>query len=250
VVGRLEGKVAIITGAAQGMGAAHARRFVAEGAKTVFTDVNAEAGTALAAELGDNALFVKHDVSSEADWKAVVAAAESRFGPISVLVNNAGILGPGAQAADLEEADFNKVIAINQTAVFLGTKHAIPSMIKAGGGSIVNISSISGIVAIYGTPNVAYAASKFAVRGITKQVAIEYGGQGIRANSVHPGYIRTPMMTAALDEEQIKIASGSVPIKRVGEVEDVSNLVVFLASDESGFVTGTEHIIDGGLTAL
>ena len=249
-MGRLDGKVAIITGAAQGMGAAHARRFVAEGAKTVFTDVNAQAGAALAAELGDGALVIKHDVSSETDWKAVVGECEAKFGPVSVLVNNAGILGPGALAADLEEADFNKVIAINQTAVFLGTKHAIPSMIRAGGGSIINISSISGIVAIYGTPNVAYAASKFAVRGITKQVAIEYGGQGIRANSVHPGYIRTPMMTAALDEEQIKIASGSVPIKRVGEVEDVSNLVVFLASDESGFVTGTEHIIDGGLTAL
>ena len=123
-------------------------------------------------------------------------------------------------------------------------------MLKAGGGSIVSISSISGIVAIYGTPNVAYAASKFAVRGITKQVAIEYGKQGIRANSVHPGYVRTPMMTAALDDEQIKIASGSVPIGRVGEVGDVSNLVVFLASDESSFVTGAEHIIDGGLTAL
>ena len=249
-MGRLEGKVAIITGAAQGMGAAHARRFVAEGAKTVFTDLNAEAGAALAAELGEASLFVRHDVANEADWKTVVARAEATFGPVGVLVNNAGILGPGALAADLEEADFNKVIAINQTAVFLGTKHVIPSMIKAGGGSIVNISSISGIVAIYGTPNVAYAASKFAVRGITKQVAIEYGGHNIRANSIHPGYIRTPMMTAALNEEQIKIASGSVPIKRVGEVEDVSNLVIFLASDESGFVTGAEHIIDGGLTAL
>ena len=247
---RLTGKIAVITGAAQGMGAAHARRFVAEGAKTVVTDVNAEAGASLASELGEDALFIKHDVSSEADWRAVIAQAEAHFGPVSVLVNNAGILGPGALAADLEEADFNKVIAINQTAVFLGIKHVIPSMIKAGGGSIINISSISGIVAIYGTPNVAYAASKFAVRGITKQVAIEYGGSNIRANSVHPGYIRTPMMTAALNEEQIKIASGSVPIKRVGEVEDVSNLVVFLASDESGFITGTEHIIDGGLTAL
>lgn len=249
-MGRLEGKVAIITGAAQGMGAAHARRFVAEGAKAVFTDLNAEAGAALETELGDNALFVRQDVSSEADWRDVVAKAEARFGPVSVLVNNAGILGPGKPAADLDEADFSKVIAINQTAVFLGIKHVIPSMLKAGSGSIVNVSSISGIVAIYGTPNVAYAASKFAVRGITKQVAIEYGKQGIRANSVHPGYIRTPMMTAALDDDQIKVASGSVPIGRVGEVEDVSNLVVFLASDESGFVTGTEHIIDGGLTAL
>ena len=150
----------------------------------------------------------------------------------------------------MSEADFLKVCAINQTSVFLGIKHVVPSMIRAGGGAIVNISSISGIVAIYGTPNVAYAASKFAVRGITKQAAIEYGEHHIRVNSVHPGYIRTPMMTEALDDEQIKVASGSVPIRRVGEVEDVSNLVVFLASDEAGFITGTEYIIDGGLTAL
>ncbi|WP_313804677.1 glucose 1-dehydrogenase [Sphingobium sp.] len=247
---RLEGKVAIITGASQGMGLAHARRFVREGAKTIFTDINQEAGQALAEELGENALFIRHDVACEADWRNVVETAEARFGPVTVLVNNAGIIGPGALATDLSEADFEKVCAINQTSVFLGTKHVIPSMIRGGGGSIVNISSISGIVAIYGTPNVAYAASKFAVRGITKQTAIEFGGQNIRANSVHPGYIRTPMMTQALDEEQIRIASGSVPIKRVGEVEDVSNLVVFLASDEASFITGTEHIIDGGLTAL
>lgn len=247
---RLKGKVAIITGAAQGMGAEHARRFIAEGALTVFTDINQNAGIELQDELGASALFVHHDVGSEDGWSEVVSQAEGKFGPVSVLVNNAGVLGPGAKAADLAKADFEKVCTVNQTAVFLGTKHVIPSMIKAGGGSIVNVSSISGIVAIYGTPNVAYAASKFAVRGITKQVAIEYGEHNIRANSVHPGYIRTPMMTAALDEEQIKIASGSVPIKRVGEVEDVSNLVVFLASDESGFITGSEYIIDGGLTAL
>jgi 3alpha(or 20beta)-hydroxysteroid dehydrogenase len=223
---------------------------VREGARIVITDVNEAAGQALADELGDTARFVRHDVANEADWRGVVEATEAAFGPVTVLVNNAGIIGPGAPVTELSEADFERVCAINQTSVFLGTKHVIPSMIKAGGGSIVNISSISGIVAIYGTPNVAYAASKFAVRGITKQTAIEFGGHNIRANSIHPGYIRTPMMTEALDAEQIKIASGSVPIKRVGEVEDVSNLVVFLASDEAGFITGAEHIIDGGLTAL
>lgn len=247
---RLEGKVAIITGAGQGMGAAHARRFIREGARAIITDINKDAGEALAKELGADAHFIAHDVAREADWVSVVAQAEERFGPVNVLVNNAGIIGPGTLVTDLAEKDFEKVCAINQTSVFLGTKFVIPSMIKAGGGSIVNISSISGIVAIYGTPNVAYAASKFAVRGITKQVAIEFGGHNIRANSIHPGYIRTPMMTEALDDEQIKIASASVPIKRVGEVEDVSNLVVFLASDEASFITGTEHIIDGGLTAL
>lgn len=249
-MGRLEGKVAIVTGAAQGMGAEHARQFVAQGAKVVITDLNEDVGAQLAADLGDSAVFVRHDVGSEDDWRNVVAVARERFGPVTVLVNNAGILGPGVKAADLSVQDFEKVCQINQTAVFLGTKHVIPQMIEAGGGSIVNVSSISGIVAIYGTPNVAYAASKFAVRGITKQVAIEYGEHNIRANSVHPGYIRTPMMTAALDEEQIKIASGSVPIKRVGEVQDVSNLVLFLASDEACFITGSEYIIDGGLTAL
>lgn len=249
-MGRLEGKVSIITGAAQGMGEAHARAFVREGAKVLITDVNAAACAALAEELGANARAHPLDVTDETSWTEAVAAAEEAFGPVTALVNNAGILGPGAQAADLARADFDKVCAVNQTAVFLGIKAVIPSMLKAGGGSIVNVSSISGIVAIYGTPNVAYAASKFAVRGITKQVAIEYGGHNIRCNSVHPGYIRTPMMTAALDDEQIKIASGSVPIKRVGEPDDVSNLCVFLASDESGFVTGAEHIIDGGLTAL
>lgn len=249
-MGRLDGKVAIITGAAQGMGAAHARRFLAEGAAVLITDIDEARGQELARELGNKAAFFQLNVASEASWAAAVAEAESRFGPVTALVNNAGIIGAATKCANLSEDEFNKVCAINQTSVFLGTKHVIPSMQRAGGGSIVNISSISGIVAIYGTPNVAYAASKFAVRGITKQVAIEYGKEGIRANSVHPGYIKTKMMTDALDDEGIKIASASVPIGRVGEVEDVSNLVVFLASDESGFITGSEYIIDGGLTAL
>lgn len=249
-MGRLEGKVAIITGAAAGMGEAHARRFVAEGAKTVITDINAAAGTALAAELGENALFVALDVASSASWQQVVEQAEARFGPVSVLVNNAGIVGPVKPCDELTEDEYLRICAINQTGSFLGMKHAIPSMKRAGGGSIINISSISGIVAIYGTPNVAYAASKFAVRGLTKQAAIEFGGDNIRVNSVHPGYIRTQMMTEALTPDQIVQASASVPIKRVGEVSDVSNLVVYLASDESGFTTGTEHVIDGGLTAL
>jgi 3alpha(or 20beta)-hydroxysteroid dehydrogenase len=249
-MGRLASKVAIITGAAQGMGAEHARRFVREGARVLVTDVNATAGAALVAELGESAAFMPLDVANEAGWRDAVAAAEATFGPVTVLVNNAGIIGPLVPTADMAADDFLRVCAINQLGVFLGTKHVIPSMIRAGGGSIINISSISGIVAIYGTPNPAYAASKFAVRGITKYVAIEYGKQNIRANSVHPGYIRTPMMTEALDDDAIKIAGSSVPIGRVGEPHDVANLVVFLASDESGFITGTEHIIDGGLTAV
>jgi 3alpha(or 20beta)-hydroxysteroid dehydrogenase len=249
-MGRLDGKVAIITGAAQGMGAEHCRQFVREGAKVVLTDIDAPRAEALAAELGANAVFCKQDVTSSAGWKTVVAEAEAKFGPVTVLVNNAGIVGSVTPCADLGEDEYLRICAINQTSVFLGMKHVIPSMKKAGGGSIVNISSISGIVAIYGTPNVAYAASKFALRGLTKQAAIEYGGDNIRINTVHPGYIRTKMMTEALTDEQIVIASDSVPIKRVGEPADVALLVVYLASDESGFTTGSEHIIDGGLTAL
>lgn len=246
---RLAGKVAIVTGAAQGMGEAHARRFVREGASVVLTDINEALGRSVALELGNKARFIRHDVASSDSWGQVVAAAEAAFGAVTVLVNNAGVLGPIAATAQLAEADFLKVCAINQLGVFLGMKHVIPSMLKAGGGSIINVSSVAGIVAIYGTPNVAYTTSKFAVRGLTKHVAIEYGAQRIRANSVHPGYIMTPMMTEALDEASAAAAAAQVPIKRMAQPAEVSDLMVFLASDESSFITGAEHIIDGGITA-
>lgn len=245
---RLKGKIAIITGASQGMGTAHARAFVAEGAKVILTDLNDDAGEALARELGDAAIFVTHDVGDAAGWAGVVAAGEARFGPINVLINNAGIIGPVAKTADLAEADFLKVCAVNQLGVFLGMQAVLPSMVAQGGGSIVNISSISGMVAIVGTPNLAYAGSKFAVRGMTKQVALEYGAQGIRANSVHPGYVKTPMMVAATDEDGGG-AAAAIPLGRFAESDEISPLVVFLASDESSFITGMEHVIDGGMTA-
>jgi 3alpha(or 20beta)-hydroxysteroid dehydrogenase len=245
---RLNGKIAIITGASQGMGTAHARAFVAEGAKVVLTDLNAEAGEALAAELGEAAIFVKHDVADAAGWARVVAAGEARFGPINVLVNNAGIIGPVAKTADLAETDYLKVCSVNQLGVFLGMQAVLPAMVAQGGGSIVNISSISGMVAIVGTPNLAYAGSKFAVRGMTKQVALEYGALGIRANSVHPGYVKTPMMVAATDEDGGG-AAAVIPLGRFAESDEISPLVVFLASDESSFITGMEHVIDGGMTA-
>ena len=245
---RLNGKIAVITGASQGMGTAHARAFVAEGAKVVLTDLNATAGEALAEELGAAAIFVEHDVADAAGWARVVAAAEARFGPINVLVNNAGIIGPVAKTEELSQADFLKVCAVNQLGVFLGMQAVLPAMVAQGGGSIVNISSISGIVAIVGTPNLAYAGSKFAVRGMTKQVALEYGKQGIRANSVHPGYVKTPMMVAATDEDGGGAAE-SIPIGRFAESDEISPLVVFLASDEASFITGMEHVIDGGMTA-
>jgi 3alpha(or 20beta)-hydroxysteroid dehydrogenase len=248
-MGRLNGKIAIITGASQGMGSAHARAFVDEGAQVVLTDINDKDGSALAADLGTNALFVKHDVASRADWKTVVAAAEKRFGTVNVLVNNAGILGALASTTELLEAEFLKVCAVNQTAVFLGMQAVLPGMVRSGGGAIVNISSIAGLVAIYGAPNLAYVASKFAVRGMTKQVAVEYGDKNVRVNSVHPGYIKTPMMVAATDEGGGNALS-MIPLRRMADPSEVSNLVVFLASDESRFITGAEHVIDGGMTAL
>jgi 3alpha(or 20beta)-hydroxysteroid dehydrogenase len=244
---RLNGKVAIVTGAAQGMGEAHARRFVAEGAKVVLTDLNEERGAAIAAELGDHALFVKQDVTSPADWARVVETTTATFGPVTVLVNNAGVLGPIAGALELDEADYLQVCAINQHSQFYGMKAVIPSMQQAGGGSIVNVSSIAGLVSIVGAPSLAYVASKFASRGMTKHVAVEFGKDKIRVNSVHPGYIKTPMMAAATDEDGGGIAS-AVPLARMAEPDEVSQVVLFLASDDSSYLTGTEQVVDGGLT--
>lgn len=246
---RLQGKVALITGAAQGMGEAHARLFAAAGARVALTDINVDAVGRLAEQLGAPALGTALDVADEGHWSRVVRETESRFGPITVLINNAGIIGPGKSTIDLTLQEYNTVCGVNQTGVFLGMKHVIPSMLRAGIGSIVNVSSISGIVANYGTPNAAYAASKFAVRGLTKFAAIEFASRNIRVNAVHPGYIKTPMITDALNAEQIEMVTRSVPLQRTADPTEVSNLVLFLASDESSFVTGTEHIIDGGVTA-
>jgi 3alpha(or 20beta)-hydroxysteroid dehydrogenase len=249
-MGRLSGKIAIITGASQGMGEQHAREFVQHGAKVILTDLNEAAGTALAASLGDdNAIFIWQDVAKADEWEKVVREGQAKFGTINVLVNNAGILGTLAATADLTEEDYQRVCNVNQLAVFLGMQAVIPSMLKAGMGSIVNISSVAGMVAIYGAPNIAYVASKFAVRGMTKQMAVEYGQYNIRCNSVHPGYIRTPMMAAATDEEGGE-ATGMIPLGRLADSSEVSKLVIFLASDESSFITGMEHVIDGGMTAV
>ena len=245
---RLAGKVAVITGASRGMGESHARKFISEGAKVVLTDVSEDQGKALAKELGANALFVRHDVTNEASWADVVTAAEAAFGRITILVNNAGILGPITRTADMSEADFLKVCAVNQTSVYLGMKAVIPSMLAAGIGSIVNISSIAGIAANYGFPSIAYVGSKFAVRGMSKATAIEYGPNNIRVNSVHPGFIRTPMMVEGTDENGGE-SLGMIPLGRIAEPVEVSNLVLFLASDEASYITGAEHLVDAGMLA-
>jgi 3alpha(or 20beta)-hydroxysteroid dehydrogenase len=245
---RLKGKVALITGAARGMGESHARRFIKEGAKVILTDRSEAQGRALAGELGEGALFLPHDVTDANQWASVVAQAEEAFGPINVLVNNAGILGPIARTQDLSEADYLHVCAINQHSVFLGMHAVLPSMLRAGGGSIVNISSIAGMAANYGFPSLAYVASKFAVRGMTKATAIEYGPHNIRVNSVHPGFIQTPMMVEATDEVGGD-ALALIPLGRIADPDEVSQLVLFLASDESSYITGSEHLIDAGMLA-
>ena len=245
---RLEGKVALITGAARGMGEAHAERCISEGAKVIVSDVRGTEGTALADRLGKNALFLPLDVKKGDDWRRVVENGEAAFGPITVLINNAGVLGPVALTCEITEQEYLEVCSINQTSVFLGMKAVIPSMLKAGSGSIINVSSIAGIAAVYGFPSIAYVASKFAVRGMTKATAIEYAASKIRVNSVHPGFIQTPMMVEATDESGGE-ARKLIPLGRIGQPHEVTNLVIFLASDESSFITGAEHIADGGMLA-
>lgn len=247
-MGMLSGKVAIITGAAQGMGEAHARRFVAEGARVALTDINAERGQALADELGDTAHFWTHDVSDLADWVRVVAEVEQTFDTPTVLVNNAGIIGPVANTVEISEEDYLQVIAINQHSQFYGMKTVIPYMQRAGGGSIVNISSSAGMIAVVGSPNLAYVASKFASRGMTKHAAVQYGPDRIRVNSVHPGYIVTPMMVDAMGEDGGGAGEG-VPLRRFADPHEVSGMVLYLASDDASYVTGTELVVDGGLLA-
>ena len=245
--GRLAGKVAIVTGAARGQGEAHVRRFVAEGAEVVATDVLKDEGEALASELGDGVVFVTHDVADEAQWAAVVERAESAFGGIDVLVNNAGIARM-APLVDMSTDDYLDVIKVNQVGVFFGMRAVAPAMQRRGGGSIVNISSVDGMA---GMANViGYVASKFAVRGMTKTAAVELGSLGIRVNSVHPGGVDTPMIRpAGFEEVDYDAMFARLPIPRCGTPEDIASLVLFLASDESSYITGSEHVIDGGLLA-
>ncbi|WP_431808727.1 glucose 1-dehydrogenase [Lysinibacillus sphaericus] len=241
---RLSGKVAIITGAAQGMGAAHAKLFVEQGAKVILTDLNEEKGHAFATKLGENAIFVKQNVTSEEDWATVIAKAEEAFGPVNVLVNNAGIT-MAKNMLDMTLEEYRRIVDINQVSVFLGMKAVAASMMKAGGGSIVNISSMNGLVA----GAVGYTDTKFAVRGMTKAAAMNLAPMGIRVNSVHPGVIATPMVVQEDTKAAVEEFSKHIPLKRVAQPEEVSNMVLFLASDESSYSTGSEFIIDGGLTA-
>ena len=247
---RLEGKVALISGVARGMGAAEAKMFAREGAKVVIGDVLEEEGRRTEAEIneaGGECIFVRLDVTDENQWGDAVSEAVARFGKLDILVNNAGIARV-SNVEDTSESEWDLVMGINAKGVFLGTKAAIPAMRKAGGGSIVNISSIAGLV---GGRTTAYAASKGAVRLLTKSTAIQYAAEGIRANSVHPGVIESPMtLPIMLDTEEGREQSAARhPLGRIGQPEDIAHGVLFLASDESSFMTGSELVIDGGLTA-
>lgn len=242
---RLKNKIAIITGGARGMGASHVRLFVSEGAKVIFTDLNEEEGMALEKELGGNARFIKHDVTDAAGWEKVVEETEKIFGPANILVNNAGI-ATNKSILEMTEAEYRRIVDINQVSVFLGIKALTPSMKKAETASIINISSMNGIVG----GAIGYTDTKFAVRGMTKAAALQLSPFGIRVNSVHPGVIETPMVTEGEAYEVIKQFAKQIPMRRMAKPEEVSNLVLYLASDESRYSTGSEFIIDGGLTAM
>ncbi len=247
---RFDSRTVIVTGAARGMGASHARGFVAEGANVVIADVLEREGRALAGELGKQAIFSPLDVTSDTDWAATVAAAEDAFGPVSVLVNNAGIVRFG-QITDTTPAIWRQVLEVNLTGAFLGIRAVASSMRKARGGAIVNISSGAGFTATFGLA--AYVSSKWAVRGLTKTAALELGHDNIRVNSIHPGAIRTPLLAdhapdaAAMAATMEGAGVGLSAIPRVAEPEEITRLVLFVASDDASFSTGAEFIADGGL---
>lgn len=251
-MGRLDGKVAIVSGGARGQGEAEVRLFAAEGAKVVFGDVLHDLGEAVAADVGPNAHYLPLDVTDPEAWQKAVAETTSRFGPPNVLVNNAGVLLFGVSMVDTPLEDYIRVININQVGVFLGMKYTAPAMIEAGGGSIVNISSTNGIAGYGGT--VAYTASKFAVRGMTKNAALELGQHGIRVNSIHPGGVDTAMTAPdtlgdAISDEDREATFAMLPLGRVGQPVEIAHLAAYLASDESSYSTGAEFIADGGMLA-
>jgi 3alpha(or 20beta)-hydroxysteroid dehydrogenase len=246
--GRLHGKVAVISGAARGQGAATAQRFVAEGARVLLCDVDDDHGQYVAAQLGENAWYRRLDVTDERAWAQMVGEVEQAFGRLDVLVNNAGVIS-FSPLVDTTLAEYEHVIRINQIGTFLGMRECVPVMKRAGRGSIVNVSSVEGLA---GMPWLtAYAASKFAIRGMTKVAAAELGPHGVRVNSVHPGAIDPAMGATALGGMPIDLGllGDRVPLGRAGQAEEVANLVLFLASDESSYCTGGEFVADGGATA-
>ncbi len=249
-MGRLDGKVALISGGAKGQGACEARMFSAEGAKVVFGDILDDLGSAVEADLrgsGAEVTYVHLDVTKESDWQNAIEVAERQYGRLNVLVNNAGILLYGG-IEETSEADWDRIMSVNVKGVFLGTKAALPALRRAGGGSIVNISSTAGLVG--SAVSSAYASTKGAVRLFTKSTAVQHVGDNIRCNSIHPGPIETDMIAEMqADEAGWQTRLRNLPMGRAGKPEEVAYGVIFLASDESSYITGSELVIDGGTTA-
>lgn len=236
---RVDGKIAVVTGGAQGMGAAHVRLLAEHGARVVIADLSEDAGQALAAEFAENALFVHLDVTNAEHWDALVRKVNETFGPIGVLINNAGILLlHTVETATLSE--YRNVIDVNQVGTFLGMRAVVPGMKELGGGSIVNISSTAGAVGF--TDNFAYTASKWAVRGMTKAAALDLARYGIRVNAILPGEVNTPMIA------DLGLSTATTPLGRFGDPREIAYLALYLASDESGYTTGADYVIDGGYT--
>ncbi len=252
-MGKLNGKVAIISGGARGQGAVEAKLFAQEGAKVVFGDIRDDEGRQVEAEiqeLGGDAVYVHLDVTSEAEWQKVVQDTLDRYGKLDILVNNAAIIVPRVEIENTSADSWDRVFEVNAKSVFLGTKHCIPAMRESGGGSIVNISSVAGIAQAY-HQEPAYAASKGAVRIFSKVTAAQHAKDSIRCNSVHPGPIDTEMLNTAFADEEAKAARLTrVPMQRMGTAEEVAKGVLYLASDDSSYVTGSELVIDGGAIVM
>ncbi|WP_163971827.1 SDR family NAD(P)-dependent oxidoreductase [Oceanobacillus halotolerans] len=249
-MGLLEGKIAIVTGGAKGMGETHARKLADEGAKVVIGDVDVENGEKLAESIGDNASFIELDVTNSTSWDQLVKKTKETFGSIDILVNNAGLAGGMPGLLEIEEDLYKKIIDINQLGVFNGMRAVLPTMIENNKGSIINISSLAGLRHDT-TVNPAYTASKFAVRGLTKQAAYEFADKNIRINAVLPGAVLTPMAEATLTKEQIdEVSQTLLPMKRFANPEEVSELIAFLASDKASYISGGDFVVDGARATI
>ncbi|WP_139891609.1 SDR family NAD(P)-dependent oxidoreductase [Bacillus sp. D386] len=250
-MGLLDGKVAIITGGAKGMGEFHSRKLSEEGARVVIGDLDIENGEKIARDIGeDKAIFVELDVTNPKSWDNVVQKTKDTFGTIDILVNNAGLAGAITGLLDIEESLYKKIIDINQNGIFYGMRAVLPTMVENNNGSIINISSLAGLRHDI-TVNPAYTASKFAIRGLTKQAAYEFADKNIRINAILPGAILTPMAEATLTKEQIDdVSQNLLPMKRFANPEEVSEVVAFLASDKASYISGADYVVDGARATI